>query len=148
MLILRKRLPPSVPGVGGNINPAALRPVGYIATPGREIQVFRIARIDGQTVGPIHIFRKLEPGPVLSAVRRAVERSVSVVSDAAVLSAPRNDEVQGARGIAAESPRQRFTAGEAIVFQRPVLPAIAGLVHAPSERAHVEHTRAGGTLGI
>ena len=72
--------------------------------------MLRIARVDGQTVGSIHVLRKLEPGPVLGAVSRAVERAVSIVADAAVVAAPRNDQVQGARGITAQSPRQGFTA--------------------------------------
>src|ERR1017187_2474724 len=75
------------------------------------------------------------------AVGGAVEGAIAGIAEAAVIAAPRHDEVQPTLRIAHDAPGEGLRARDAGIAERPVLAGVRRLEDAAAEAGDVERAR-------
>src|SRR5690349_1220579 len=99
MMVTIQHLPPSFPGIFGQINSSAFTMLAGVASPCGKIEAIRVSRIDGQAVWSIVAIRHGDARPSVGRVRGLIDRAVSLVSDASIFGTTGDQKIKRALGI-------------------------------------------------
>src|ERR1019366_7053823 len=129
---------PGGAAIDGEVNAAINRALLGAAAPGGEVQVRGVARVYGQTIGPVQPGGERHHGPMLRAVGGPVDSAVARIAEPSVIAAPRHDQVESAHGIAHHAPGEGLAARDAGIVERPVFAPVGGFEDAAAEAGDVE----------
>src|SRR5215813_4953721 len=79
---------------------------------------------------------------MLGSVGRAIKSTVTLRADAAVFRPPGQEQVQSARFVANDSPRERLFLRDASVHQFPVSSAVGAFINAAAKSGGIENASA------